>query len=39
MTQVKQFPEAQLWELNQKNRDDMPDKVIAWLGNTLPMRR
>ncbi len=39
MTQVKQLPEAQLWELNHKNRDDMPDKVIAWLGNTLPMRR
>lgn len=37
MAQVKQLPEAQLWELNIKNRDHMPDKVIAWLGNTLPM--
>lgn len=38
ITQVKQLPEAYLWELNHKNRDDMPDKMLAWLGNTLPMR-
>jgi nucleoside-triphosphatase len=37
ITQVKQLPEAQLWELNHKNREDLPSSVIAWLSNVLLM--
>lgn len=32
MSQVKGRPDVELWTVTAENRDDMPAKVIAWLG-------
>jgi nucleoside-triphosphatase len=31
MAEVKTRPECELWEITRGNRDDMPDRILAWI--------
>jgi nucleoside-triphosphatase len=33
---VKQRPDAECWQLTLANRDDVPDRALAWLSSRLP---
>jgi len=30
--QVKQHPQAELWDITKENRDKMVERILAWLG-------
>jgi nucleoside-triphosphatase len=32
IAEVKRRPDVEVWELNRSNRDDMPGRIVAWLG-------
>jgi nucleoside-triphosphatase THEP1 len=36
ISEVKNLPGVELWELTRKNRNFMPDKVISWIRKTIP---